>query len=137
MALFNLHLQFNYKVYTFFLNSIMSSNDIKHTVAELFQISEDTFDIQLYDESFKNNFVLDDEFVERLHERLPRTMISTLRGDILLNSSSTGKLKLESCGTVQNLEKSRLSRPVGQTRLYRKIFVTGHSGSGQYRYINI
>jgi hypothetical protein len=71
----------------------MSSNDIKHAVAESFRISADSFDIQIYDECFKNSFVLDDECAERLYERLPRRIISTLRGDILLNSSASGKLK--------------------------------------------
>jgi len=93
MASFNLHLQFNNKLYTFFLNSITCSDDIKHRVAELFRISADTFDIQVRDEHSKDRFVLDDEYVERLHERLPLTSINTLSGDILLNYSSLGELK--------------------------------------------
>ena len=40
---------------------------------------------------------------------------------------------LEYCGTVPNPEKSRLSRPAGQSGLSRKFFGTGQTGSGQYR----
>jgi hypothetical protein len=44
-------------------------------------------------------------------------------------------LLLESCGTVPNPEKSRLSRPAGQTGLSRKLFGTGQTGSGQFKKI--
>jgi hypothetical protein len=40
---------------------------------------------------------------------------------------------LESCGTVPNPEKSRLSRPVGHTELSRKFFGTGQTGLGQFK----
>jgi hypothetical protein len=93
MASVNLYLLFNNKLHAFRLESITSSKDIKHRVAELFRISADTFDIQLRDEHSEEKFVLDDEYVERLHERLPLTSISTLFGDILLNCSSLGELK--------------------------------------------
>jgi hypothetical protein len=43
------------------------------------------------------------------------------------------ELKVESCGTVPNPEKSRLSRPVGQTGLSRKFFGTGQTGFGTIR----
>ncbi len=88
MASFNLHLQFNNKLYTFVLQSNMSLNHIKCTVGESCSISADTFYIQIYDERSNGYFVLDDEYLNDLHERLPRTYVSTLHGDLLLNYSS-------------------------------------------------
>jgi hypothetical protein len=38
---------------------------------------------------------------------------------------------LESCGTVPNPEKSRLSRPAGQSGLVPKNFRDGTNGTGQ------
>ena len=66
----------------------MCFNHIKNTVGRLFHISADTFEIQIYDESFYQHFILDDEYMKDLHERLPRTYISTIHGDILLNYPS-------------------------------------------------
>ncbi len=88
MASFNLHLQSNNKLYPFFLQSNMSLNDIKYTVGESCSISADTFYIQIYDECSNGYVVLDDEYVNDLHERLPRTSVSTLHGDLLLNDWS-------------------------------------------------
>jgi hypothetical protein len=45
--------------------------------------------------------------------------------------------RLETCGTVPNPEKSRLSRPAGQTGLSRKVFGTGQTGSGQFEKIDV
>ncbi len=41
--------------------------------------------------------------------------------------------KVESCGTVPNPEKSRLSRPVGQSGLVPKDFQDGTNGTGQFK----
>src|SRR3984957_12876426 len=43
--------------------------------------------------------------------------------------------RIESCRTVQNLEKSRLSRPAGQTGQSRNFFGTGQTRSGQFEKI--
>jgi hypothetical protein len=80
----------------------MSSNDIKQRVAELLHIGRDTFNIQVYDEHAKDSFILDDEHVERLHERLPRTSISTLSGHILINSLPSSEFySLRILGTIR------------------------------------
>jgi hypothetical protein len=71
----------------------MSVDHIKSRVGELFRINANTFEIQVYDKSCVNKCVLDDEYLEDLHERLPRTYITTLCGEISLNYSLLGELK--------------------------------------------
>jgi hypothetical protein len=93
MPLFNLHLEINHSLSTFTLQPHMSLNDIKCTVGKFFHINPNTFEIQVYDESHKNKYVLDDEYLADLHERLPRTHIGELYGDISLNHAISGELK--------------------------------------------
>jgi hypothetical protein len=68
----------------------MTSDDIKHEAAEFFCISGNTFEIEVYDECSKDNFVLDDDYVDILHERLPRTHVSTISGNIVSNNPPLG-----------------------------------------------
>ncbi|CAF0742256.1 unnamed protein product [Rotaria sordida] len=75
----------------------MSLNSIKDTIGELIGINVDTFEIQVKDECFKDIFVLDDEYLKELHERLPRTSISHLFGSILLNPFSSDCYDLDRC----------------------------------------
>ncbi len=88
MASFNLHVHFNNELYTCYVQSNMTLNHIKHKFGKLCSISADTFEIQIYDQCRKGHFVLDDEYVNELYERLPRTYDSTLQGDLLLNHPS-------------------------------------------------
>ena len=91
MTLFDLHLQFNHKPHTFRLKSNMPFNHIKYTVGNSFNLSPDAFVIEVHDPRFKDKYVLDDERLVELHQQLPRTFTSSISGDILLYSSSSGK----------------------------------------------
>ena len=74
-------------------------------------------------------YILDDEFVNSASIRL---IFFQSVWDISQLLPFFYMFTLESCGTVPNPEKSRLSRPVGQTGLSRKLFGTGQTGSGQF-----
>ncbi|CAF4744921.1 unnamed protein product, partial [Rotaria sp. Silwood2] len=67
----------------------MSLISIKDKIRQSFGISADSFEVQVYDECCSNNIVLDDEYLMKLHERLPRTFKIDLQGDILLNHLSS------------------------------------------------
>ncbi|CAF4288661.1 unnamed protein product [Rotaria sp. Silwood2] len=63
----------------------MSLAFLKDQVGKSFGMSPDSFEIQIYDECFKDMCVLDDNYLEDLHEQLPLTSISEFKGDILRN----------------------------------------------------
>lgn len=81
----------------------MSLNDIKHRVGTTIGITANSFEIEIYDKRFKSSFLLDDEHVEELNERLPRVYPTTLSGDILLNSFRLGELYFLS-NTISSLK---------------------------------
>jgi hypothetical protein len=68
----------------------MTSDHIKQEAAEFFCINADTFEIEVSDECSKDHFVLDDDYVDILHERLPRTHVSMISGKIVPNYPPLG-----------------------------------------------
>jgi hypothetical protein len=100
MAVYKLYLRFDHRFHSFLILPEMSLTNIKETVGGVFGISEDTFEIQVYNERFQCSIVLDDEYVEDLQQHLSRTYITTLSGDVLLNCSASGELQYMSLKLV-------------------------------------
>ncbi|CAF2773305.1 unnamed protein product [Rotaria sp. Silwood2] len=103
----------------------MSLNCIKDTIGESFGISADTFEVQVYDECCNDTIVLDDEYLQELHEQLPRTPISNLHGDILLNHFSSDCYDLDRC------EKEAKSNDSAQGLLFGWNTIDNENGTSE------
>jgi hypothetical protein len=56
----------------------MSISGIFERIGSHFDLSQDSFHVQIYDERFRDYIDFDDEYAEELQQRLPRTSTAAL-----------------------------------------------------------
>ncbi|CAF0988186.1 unnamed protein product [Adineta steineri] len=89
MIPFNFAVYFLNQFHTFFISSNLSYNELVQLIKKTFRGSLKDFILQIYDNRFKIYVEFDDEYINWLRNRLPRTSIETIFGRIISKRPAT------------------------------------------------
>ncbi|CAF4091203.1 unnamed protein product [Rotaria socialis] len=78
MASYNLVILCCNRIYELFVNPNLSKSEIVERIGSHFDLSQNSFYVQIYDERFLDYIDFDEEYAEELQQRLPRTHTTTL-----------------------------------------------------------
>ncbi|CAF1316740.1 unnamed protein product [Rotaria sp. Silwood1] len=87
MASYDLAVLCYHQASTLSVHPHMSYSEIMELIASRFDISVDSFELQVYDEQFQTYIDFDDECTERLRQLLPRTRKKTLPAQVLFHET--------------------------------------------------
>ncbi|CAF1145819.1 unnamed protein product [Rotaria magnacalcarata] len=82
MASYNLVILCDHRTYELFVNPNLSKSEIVERIGSHFDLSQNSFHVQIYDERFLDYIDFDEEYAEELQQRLPRTHTTTLNARV-------------------------------------------------------
>ncbi|UJR34178.1 hypothetical protein I4U23_021585 [Adineta vaga] len=89
MASYNFNIYFGNRFTTFFIDHSLLYKDLVLCIETIFNINIKYFILQIYDERFQTYVEFDDEFINWLRQRLPRTSVATIFGRMIPKRNRT------------------------------------------------
>jgi hypothetical protein len=77
-----------HRVYTLTVHPQTSLNEITQHIASHFNLIENSFNLEIYDEQIRMFVDFDDHYDKELRQRLPKTHQQTLQAKVLLPTTS-------------------------------------------------
>jgi len=83
MASYDLVILCSHRTYVLSVQPNMSKSEIVERIRSHFDLQQDSFHVEIYDERFFDYIDFDDEYAEELQERLPRTHTTTVNARVI------------------------------------------------------